>query len=179
MLLEELQKNIDKQQDVEYKIYCDLDGVLANFIKGVKSLVSEYSDAEYENNAGYRKKMWSAIDKYSKSGGKLWAELDKTPDADILWNYIKKYDPEILTATGYEKYGAGEQKREWFPKNFGPGTKINLVQQSKEKAKFAAPNHILIDDMSKSINPWIEAGGIGILHTSANNTITELKKLGL
>ncbi len=162
-----------------YIIFCDLDGVLANFVKGVKELIPDYTEERYNQDSKYRSKMWSAINKYSKEGGKLWAELDKMPDADKLWNYIKKYNPEILTATGDPKYGAGDQKLEWFPKNFGSGTKINLVRKSSDKAQYASPAHILIDDMSKSINPWKTAGGIGILHTSAAKTISELRKLGV
>jgi hypothetical protein len=33
--------------------------------------------------------------------------------------------------------------------------------------------------MEQTINEWKKGGGIGILHTSAANTIKELKKLGL
>jgi hypothetical protein len=44
---------------------------------------------------------------------------------------------------------------------------------------FAAEGKILIDDMEQTIREWRNAGGIGILHTSAADTIKELKKLGL
>ena len=44
---------------------------------------------------------------------------------------------------------------------------------------FAGPERILIDDMEQTINEWNKAGGVGILHTSATNTISQLKKLGL
>lgn len=165
--------------DIKYKIFCDLDGVLADFVKGVQGLISNYDDTEYQSSAKYRKEMWGAINKYRKEGGQLWAELDTMPDAYELWNYIQKYSPEILTATGNPQYGAGEQKIEWFADNFDIMTKINLVRKSADKANFAAPNHILIDDMTKSINPWTKAGGIGILHTSAKDTIKQLKELGL
>ena len=37
----------------------------------------------------------------------------------------------------------------------------------------------LIDDKEENIKQWKAAGGIGILHTSAENTIKELQKLGL
>jgi hypothetical protein len=47
------------------------------------------------------------------------------------------------------------------------------------KQLFAEPNRILIDDMQKTIDEWNAKGGIGIFHSSAANTITELKKLGL
>ena len=47
------------------------------------------------------------------------------------------------------------------------------------KQLFAEPNRILIDDMQKTIDEWNAKGGTGIFHSSAANTITELKKLGL
>jgi len=173
MLLEEV---TEKQ---EYKIFLDLDGVMADFIKGIKKIVPDYSEADYESDPKYRKQMWDVIKEYSANGGKLWGELDLMPDAMVLWDYISSSDGlEILTASGNPKYGAGEQKREWVPKHLG-GVKINLVRKSSEKAAYAAPNHILIDDMPKSIDPWVKAGGIGILHTSAADTINKLKKLGV
>jgi hypothetical protein len=51
--------------------------------------------------------------------------------------------------------------------------------QRAYKQMFAGPNRILIDDMEQTINEWNAAGGIGIHHTSADNTISQLKKLGL
>ena len=33
--------------------------------------------------------------------------------------------------------------------------------------------------MEQTINEWNAKGGVGILHTSAANTINQLKKLGL
>lgn len=176
MLLEELNT---LQKSNSYVLFLDLDGVLSNFVKGMKKLIPDYSEEKYLKDSKYRSKMWKTVNEYTKEGGKLWAELEVMPDGHQLWDYVKKYNPEILTATGDPTYGAGEQKREWFPRKFGTGTKINIVRKSKEKAQHAASNHILIDDMSKSIDPWIKAGGIGILHTSASNTISELKKLKL
>jgi len=174
MLMEEV------SNPTEYKIYCDLDGVLADFIKGVREkLVPDYTEERYEGNRKYRDEMWAAMREYAKNGGKFWYELDVMPDAHQLWNHIKDYNTEILTATGPTDLGASQQKVAWFPEKFGKGTKVNVVDSSNDKAIFAAPNHILIDDKDKSINPWIAQGGIGILHTSAANTISELKKLGL
>jgi len=37
---------------------------------------------------------------------------------------------------------------------------------------------ILIDDYPKNVDQFKAAGGIGILHTSASNTISQLKRLG-
>jgi len=48
-----------------------------------------------------------------------------------------------------------------------------------QKQLFSGENRILIDDLPNTIEEWNAKGGIGILHTSAANTIKELKKLGL
>ena len=37
---------------------------------------------------------------------------------------------------------------------------------------------VLIDDYPKNIREWQRKGGIGILHTSASSTISQLRKLG-
>lgn len=53
------------------------------------------------------------------------------------------------------------------------------MEISIDKFKYAGHNKILIDDLYKTnIIPWREHGGIGILHTSANDTIQKLKKIG-
>ena len=59
-----------------------------------------------------------------------------------------------------------------------PGVKLTLAY-SADKQKYAAPNHILIDDRKSNIDQWVSRGGVGILHTSTADTIRQLKKLGL
>ena len=49
----------------------------------------------------------------------------------------------------------------------------------KQKQQLATSESILIDDRQINIDQWEDAGGIGILHTSTNNTISQLKELGL
>ena len=53
------------------------------------------------------------------------------------------------------------------------------MYSAKDKAQYASPNAILIDDRSKAIDPWVDMGGIGILHTNTNNTIEQLKQIGI
>jgi len=165
MLMEEIQPQ-------DYKLMVDMDGVLADFIRGV----NEKIPGGYVE--GNNKQMWKDVKEYSQNGGRLWAELEPMPDAMELWNYVKQFNPEILTSAGNPAFGADEQKHEWIKRVIG-NPKVNIVRKSAEKAGMAAPNVILIDDLRKSIDPWVAAGGIGILHTSAANTIKELKKLGL
>ena len=49
---------------------------------------------------------------------------------------------------------------------------------SKDKQNFGARQDILIDDLPANIARWEQMGGIGILHTSADETIRKLQELG-
>lgn len=171
MLLENI------QTPSNYKIYVDLDGVMSNFTKKVdKILGGGYSEDRYESDPQYRRFMWKTVGNYD---GELWYELEMMPDAHTLWKYIAQYDPEVLSATGDPKYGAPDQKRRWVAEKIGPHVKVNLARRAAEKKEYACETCILIDDKRKALDPWEAAGGIGILHTSAANTISQLKKLGL
>lgn len=173
------QSLFEQDERTNIKIFVDLDGVLANFVGGARRLIPEYSEEKYDTDPKFKKMMWKTIRDYSEDGGELWYELDLLPDAMTLWNYVKDYDPEILTATGDPKYNAGQQKFRWVAEKFGSHIPVNLTRKAAEKAQHACEKCVLIDDKEKAINPWKEAGGTGILHTSAANTIAQLKQLGL
>lgn len=175
-------------ETITYKIFADMDGVLTNFDKGVTRILKfihgadcpDYNEDEFERNKDYRTLMWNTVWEYqTKHQGEMWYELMPLDDAEILWEYITRHHVEILTATGPPEYGAGEQKHRWVADVMCSSVKVNLTRKAAEKAKYAASNHILIDDKEKAINPWREAGGVGILHTSAASTINQLKHLGL
>lgn len=160
-----------------YKLYVDLDGVLANFKKKAHEIIDVDID-KADNKTVSR--FFKELDKRALEGHKFFEDLELMPNAMKLWNYIKKYDPIILSATGYT-HGAEQEKRAWIKKHLGSeaAKKALFVKQSREKSKYAGAESILIDDRSKSIDPWIAEGGIGILHISAAETIKDLKGKGL
>jgi hypothetical protein len=157
-----------------YKIYVDLDGVLVDFDKQVERIGFP---RDLTTDKKLRNKFWQTIGWMASHGKPFWGDMDLMPDAMQLWSYLKKYNPEILSATGTVG-NAPTEKRGWVFHHLG-NVKVHLTQTTRAKAEFAAPNHILIDDRNKAIGPWTAAGGIGILHTSAANTIAQLKELGL
>lgn len=171
----------------EYKLFIDMDGVLANFNEGMTRALQTvfgpewvHDEEEYERSSKYRNLMWKALDKYQEEhNGELWFELKPLEDAFELWAYICNYPVEVLSATGHAKYKAEDQKRRWFADYFDGSIRMNFTSKAAEKAKHAKPNHILIDDKPKAIDPWVAAGGIGILHTNTASTIQQLKALGL
>lgn len=161
----------------DYHIYVDLDGVLADLeseIEKVLDIKITTSDGgtDWDNSD----EIWKRLRELDEPN---FSNLKKLPDADELWNYVKRHNPDILTATGKPAERNGRQKVEWAKKNLSGYNEIRTVVGSAMKAQYAWPDAILIDDRMKSIGPWREKGGIGILHTSAADTIKQLKELGL
>jgi 5'(3')-deoxyribonucleotidase len=161
----------------KYIIFCDMDGVLVDFDRGYEELTSKStSHADSQDRDGF----WNLINNSLKEKGiteyQYWADLDWQPGGQELWNYIKPYNPYILTAPTYNPESR-EGKRDWVQRL--DGMKNIYFRPAKFKSDFSGKNKILIDDREDTINRWNEAGGIGILHTSANSTIEQLKQLGL
>lgn len=164
--------------NAELRIFCDLDGVLVNFIKTAVAITGINPDGADKKTVNA---FWSAIHKHTAAGQPFFAEMEPMPDANVLWSYINRHNPVILSSTGERIVGAADEKRKWVQQHLGgqPASRAIFTPSAKAKAQHAAPNHVLIDDRAKAIDPWVAAGGIGILHTSAANTITRLKELGL
>jgi hypothetical protein len=168
-----------REEETEYKIYVDMDGVVADFDQRFRDLAG-MGPKEFEEKYG-KNAFWDFID---EGNNKLvfWVGIPPMSDAKQLIDYVSKYNYEMLTAPSLKKQslmGKGLWMKNQTNKGLFPSKpKVNYRNASNKK-DFAAPNHILIDDREDTINSWNAAGGIGILHTSAANTINQLKKLGL
>jgi hypothetical protein len=149
-----------------------MDGVLADFEKGIKNMIGgKFSDARWD-----------------ELPDDFFLQLEPMPDAIKLWGFIGKYDPFILTAIPRSSRGpisarATEDKTRFMKRWFGVGKDKMYPVQRVNKANFAMdgrdsrPN-LLIDDHIKNIKAFQQAGGIGVRHTSANDTIKQLKEIG-
>ena len=151
-------------------IFCDFDGVLVDFERGYQIQYGKHPHEVPEYV------MWKTI----KENMTHWEQLPAMPGALQLWAYIARYDPTILTgcpSSGRQQAEAG--KTIWKTRELGDHVPI-ITDLSRNKPKhMKAPGDILIDDMQKNIDRWNEAGGVGVLHTSAEDTIAQLKALGL
>jgi len=168
-----VEEEVVSSPSMEYKIFSDMDGVLTDFDASFEKYSDGIPPREYEKKYG-KEKFWELIDGKGKVG--FWVGMPWMSDAKTYWDYIKNYDTELLSSpsrSSTSRLG----KRLWVRNNM-PGTKLTLAQAAK-KQNYAAPNHILIDDRASNIEQWKSQGGIGILHTSAADTISQLKKLGL
>lgn len=157
-------------------VYIDMDGVIADFEKFVGEKIFGHPFDQIPS----RNKMFKRIKEWMDKGNDFWGDMDKMPDADQLMNYLRENftHREILSSTGGDEVErGGVQKNAWIKENYPDIKSVNLVLSSSVKRDFATSTSILIDDQYKSILPFIAAGGIGILHTSAADTIHQLEEL--
>ena len=89
------------------QIYCDMDMVLVDFLGGAKEVLGvDFRQANKEQR-------WTILD----AEPNFFANLKPMPDWKTLWNFIRKFDPYILTAaprSSFEK--ASDDKRLWCKK---------------------------------------------------------------
>ena len=163
-------ENANKQ---EYTIYCDMDGVLVDFDKQFEKASGGISPREYEETNG-KEAFWNLID--NENGVGFWVGMPWMPNGKQLWDYIKPNTP-ILLSSPSRSNSSRLGKRLWVRNNL-PGTKL-ILANSYNKKNYADSNNILIDDRPSNIDQWKAAGGIGILFISTEQTIKELKELGL
>ncbi len=166
----ELAMGLEENEKVmDYKIYCDMDGVLADFESGYEELTGVDLKGEFKKGDDF----WDPI---KVAGVGFWAGLKWMPDGQKLWNYLKPFNPVLLSAPSREQ-SSRIGKHVWVKYKI-PGTKL-ILRYASQKQELATPESILIDDRQVNIDQWEAAGGIGILHTSTANTIQQLQKLGL
>jgi len=162
----------NRTQDMDYEIYSDMDGVLTDFDAHFMKASDGMLPSEYQKIHGVNG-FWNLID---EGGEAYWVEMPWMPDGKTYWDYIKDYNP-ILLSSPSRSSSSRVGKRVWVKNNL-PGTKL-ILSQSKDKQNYAQKNRILIDDRPSNIEQWRLQGGIGILHTSAADTIQQLKKLNI
>ena len=150
------------------QLFCDMDGVLADF------------DQHHKNVFGYRSS--TALDNV------LWGKVRKVPhfylhippmkDMKELWEAISPKNPIVLTGVPRIKEAASD-KHAWGHTHLIPPAQRIITCPSKEKyLHMIDPGDILIDDWEKHKEAWVIAGGLWITHTSAKDTIKQLKDLG-
>ena len=165
-------KILEQVEPKKYTLYCDMDGVLADF----EARFEQYSDGlttnEYRDKFGVSA-FWKLV---NGEGVRFWVGIPWMPDGKELFDYIKPNLYSLLSAPSYDN-SSRLGKRLWV-KNKIPGTKL-ILAAAKNKQDYSEEGAILIDDRADTIREWDSQGGIGILHTSAANTIKKLIELGL
>ena len=159
------------------KIYLDLDGVLANFNKTYIHMFGEYPAEEKHRH----KHFWNNWEQFVNAKG--FERLELMPDAHLILDCVEVLDrpTEILSSSGGHSFhdNVTNQKLTWLKKH-EIDYKPNIVAGSSKKAQFVTSCwDILVDDTKKNVDQWNDAGGTGILHKNAHDTIVQLYDLHL
>ena len=164
-------------------IYLDMDGVLADFERGVKELcgMEPLSQNGKRRDQKQDDLMWERI----RETEHFYDRLELMPGAKEMFDRIReKYGDrcEILTGIPRAERGivtAEQDKRNWTRRMLSDTVKVNAVFRKDKQRYCGGPESVLIDDREKTIREWRELGGTGILHLSAEETLAELKRLGV
>jgi len=190
-----------------YQIYCDMDGVLVDFMTGAVRRINEALTSPPDDLADLAQKVISELgrdyikraDIHKKSDGAskhardfmyrllerdegFWAHLPWTKEGQRLWAFLEHYDPILLTSPmnrgGYEQ--SIEGKKKWAKSNLAildTNKRMIFAHNKYEHACKAGKPCVLIDDFMHKVEPFREHGGVGIHHTSVDETIRTLKEL--
>ena len=168
---------IVESKDSYPTIYCDMDGVLADLVRHVGDLYGvKLTNKTFDD---FRETRIGEVDKNHPN---LFYDLPYMKDALELWKFISKYNVEILSARPRRwQPNAAQDKVRWVRERLSPQPKAINITTREEKKLFATKGgkkNVLIDDWKLNISEWEQAGGTGIKHKTAAQTIARLKELG-
>lgn len=160
-------------QEQKYEIYCDLDGVLVDFEKGVIDHLG------VESSSISKSELFKRIFKIPT----FFLNLEWLTNGAELWQLITPHNPIILTGLpgrGWLGDRNKRHKRQWVSSNLGEQVPC-IVVPSVDKQLHSGPTKILIDDQLRNIAQWEAKGGIGILydHNQFDAALEGLKDLGI
>ena len=176
-----------------YQIYCDMDGVLVDFLAGAIKKMNETINIKDHPLAELAEKVKEEIGDAKlieahltkgdprcipcardymrpllENDEKFWATLPWMPEGKAIWGAVKDSDPIILTSpmdqNGYSASIKGKEK--WIKTHLGLDTSRRVIysHDKYEYAKEGGDPTVLIDDYDKNVRLFKEHGGIVIHH---------------
>ena len=162
------QETLRKIEESDVKIiYFDMDGVLADFNRGVRELLNMEPKPQGRFDPEYDDRLFNAIRNHKD----FYAQLKPVDGALELFNEVrKKYDVEILTGIPKPERGvveARDNKLGWIRKYLGDDIVVHTVLRKEKQNFVTGRNCFLIDDFDTNLKQWEKAGGTGIKFESA------------
>ena len=161
------------------KIYFDMDGVLADFDRGITELGKITKVNQSEATSATDDALWDAV----RSVDNFYDKLE--PMAGAVEMFKKIYAVygdkcEILSAVPKPHRNipsAREDKIKWVRRLLSDQVVINLVYRAEKQDFVKGKGCILIDDYQINVDEWTSAGGTGILFESSEDAVKKLMKL--
>ena len=149
-------------------VYFDMDGVLADWVEGFEKLFpqipySKYNALSKEEQNIYRKEL--------DGNGHFYRGLHPFMPVVKALSELKAlgYQVEILSSVGTLFPDLViKQKKAWLAEYVEAGIVANFVNKSGHKARYATENTLLLDDRSRSVDPFLKAGGKSLIFHGAS-----------
>jgi len=162
-------------------IFVDMDGVVADFVTRIEQISGK--SIEELNSYSYDVVGEMIVEQLANG---LFEHLPPMPDMRGVYELMREleqnYEVVFLTACSDNQFDEVlRQKIVWLNKHgFGGYNRFDVigVNSSKDKARYASKDTMLIDDRSKACDPFFAAGGKAIKHTSAADTREQLIRMG-
>jgi hypothetical protein len=148
------------------RLFLDLDGVLADFDRGVHAVTGQRPEALP------LRAMWAALSRAPR----FFETLELMQDAEALWQFCAPHHPTILTGLPLGSW-APAQKRRWVARVLGTHVPV-ITCMSREKPRWSAPGHVLVDDRATAREGWERKDGRFVHHVTAERSIAALRWLG-
>ena len=173
--------SMNEEETTRYEIFCDMDGVLCDFVRQWKAYFKEDPDT-------MRRRIGKPAfdEKLNAMDYKFWYTMKPMPGAlEKLWPLIGKHGARILSSPSDDPNNIGtfntdstNGKTAWVKKYLGSNVEV-IFRKSTNKQEFSAPNKILVDDLRRNIDQWNAKQGTGILFLNADQAVRDLTKLGI
>jgi len=150
-----------------WQVFCDLDGVLADFDRGVVERTGN-KPGDFRR----RRKMWRRL--APPRTPDFFSTLPWMRDGAELWTFLAPLSPAILSGAPSGDWAA-PQKRRWCVEQLQLPEERVLIVDPCDKALFSHPGAVLVDDWVRHRAPWEARGGIFIHYTSAADSIARLE----
>ncbi|OJW26400.1 MAG: hypothetical protein BGO51_13810 [Rhodospirillales bacterium 69-11] len=148
------------------KLFLDLDGVLADFDRGVRETTGRPPEDQ-----GIRG-MWRALSRHQD----FFGTLEFMADARELWAFCRPHTPTILTGLPLGSW-APTQKARWVSRMLGGEVPL-ITCLTRNKPRYSGPGHVLVDDRAAAREGWERKGGIFVHHVTAAQSIDALLRIG-
>jgi hypothetical protein len=190
-----------QQPQRDWKVYCDLDGVLVDFEHGIRRLFPHESACQSWQLQDISKPyMWQRV----QQAHAFFEHLPWTRDGPELWRAIQPLRPDILTGCAPHTSSRTE-KFAWCQRELGVDVvhvdmagywhthapvhehlserceqRCNVVTcWSFNKHYESGPGRVLIDDRWQLRDDWERKGGLFVHHTDLESTLTQLYRHGI